>query len=172
MPLALPYPSMVFVPLDVLTADELNQIVANYEFIANQFPITLDQIDPDVFEGDVLWENQSPSSNFAGQSVSFSGSAYSYFIIEFERLAGNATRQYSCKLYCPNSTATNISSIQAMIGASNASVAVRYRTFTITNSSCQFNDAYEYAVAADNASTITLNNSYFVPTRIIGINHL
>lgn len=45
MPLALPYPSMVFVPLDVLTADELNQIVANYEFIANQFPITSNNID-------------------------------------------------------------------------------------------------------------------------------
>ena len=45
MSLALPYPSMVFVPLDVLTADEMNHIVANYEFIANQFPITSDKID-------------------------------------------------------------------------------------------------------------------------------
>lgn len=45
MSLALPYPSMVFVPLDVLTADEMNHIVANYEFIANQFPITSSNID-------------------------------------------------------------------------------------------------------------------------------
>lgn len=45
MSLALPYPSMVFVPLDVLTADEMNQIVANYEFISDQFPIESDNID-------------------------------------------------------------------------------------------------------------------------------
>lgn len=45
MSLALPYPSMVFVPLDVLTADEMNHIVSNYEYIASQFPITSDNID-------------------------------------------------------------------------------------------------------------------------------
>lgn len=45
MALTLPYPSMVFVPLDVLTADEMNQIVANYEFISDQFPIDSDNID-------------------------------------------------------------------------------------------------------------------------------
>ena len=48
MSLALPYPSLVFVPLDVLTADEMNQIVANYEFISNQFPIDSDNIDPET----------------------------------------------------------------------------------------------------------------------------
>lgn len=31
----LPYPSMDFTPLDILTADELDQIVANYEAINN-----------------------------------------------------------------------------------------------------------------------------------------
>ena len=40
MALTLPYPSMNFVPLDVLTAAEQNQLVANIEYIANQFPIT------------------------------------------------------------------------------------------------------------------------------------
>lgn len=45
MSLALPYPSMVFVPLDVLTADEMNHIVANYEYISNQFPLSSDNID-------------------------------------------------------------------------------------------------------------------------------
>lgn len=32
--MALPYPNLSFVPLDVLTADEMNQIVANYTYIA------------------------------------------------------------------------------------------------------------------------------------------
>lgn len=44
MALTLPYPSLVFVPLDKLTAEEMNQIVANYESIANQFPISSAQI--------------------------------------------------------------------------------------------------------------------------------
>lgn len=39
MALTLPYPSMNFVPLDVLTAAEQNQLVANIQYIANQFPI-------------------------------------------------------------------------------------------------------------------------------------
>ena len=45
MALTLPYPSMNFVPLDVLTAAEQNQLVANIEYIANQFPITSSNID-------------------------------------------------------------------------------------------------------------------------------
>lgn len=40
MALTLPYPSMNFVPLDVLTAAEQNQLVANIEYIATQFPVT------------------------------------------------------------------------------------------------------------------------------------
>lgn len=39
MALTLPYPNLDFVPLDVLTAEEMNEIVANYTYIANQFPI-------------------------------------------------------------------------------------------------------------------------------------
>lgn len=40
MALALPYPDMDFVPLDILTAAEQDQLVANIEYIANQFPLT------------------------------------------------------------------------------------------------------------------------------------
>ena len=35
--MSLPYPSMTFVPLDVLTAEEMNQIVANIESLSNRF---------------------------------------------------------------------------------------------------------------------------------------
>lgn len=35
MALALPYPDMDFVPLDILLASELNQMVANIEFLAS-----------------------------------------------------------------------------------------------------------------------------------------
>lgn len=40
MALSLPYPGLSFVPLDELSAEEMNEIVANYTYIANQFPIT------------------------------------------------------------------------------------------------------------------------------------
>lgn len=40
MAATLPYPSIVFVPLDVLTAEELNQMAQNITALANMFPIT------------------------------------------------------------------------------------------------------------------------------------
>ena len=48
--MSLPYPSMVFVPLDILTAEEMNQIVGNIESLAagtglNDGAITSDKID-------------------------------------------------------------------------------------------------------------------------------
>ena len=45
MALTLPYPSMSFVPLDILTAEEMNHIVSNYTYIANQFPIATGNIE-------------------------------------------------------------------------------------------------------------------------------
>lgn len=119
--------------------------------------------------GDTLWTNPNPSQNFAAQTVGFNGSAYDYFVIEFSRLAGNATRQYSCKLKCPDSSSTNISSISlTMTPANLAYTSVRHRTFTITNASCVFNDGAESTISANGTINISTNNSYFVPTRIIG----
>ena len=39
MALTLPYPNMDFTPLDILTADEMDQLVANIEYIATLFPM-------------------------------------------------------------------------------------------------------------------------------------
>lgn len=44
MAINLPYPDMDFVPLDILTANELDQMVANIEYLANVFPIGSDEI--------------------------------------------------------------------------------------------------------------------------------
>ncbi len=56
MTLTLPYPSLDFVPLDILTAEEMNEIVANYTYIANQFPIGAGALDfPSLYlEADTL----------------------------------------------------------------------------------------------------------------------
>jgi hypothetical protein len=55
MALTLPYPSMSFVPLDVLTAEEMNHIVSNYTYIANQFPIIVGQSSGDTYNYAVKW---------------------------------------------------------------------------------------------------------------------
>lgn len=53
MALSLPYPDLDFVPLDVLTAEEMNEIVANYSYIANNVPELPEMVEP----GDsVTWE--------------------------------------------------------------------------------------------------------------------
>lgn len=44
MALTLPYPDMDFVPLDILTAAEMNELVANIEFLANQLPVATTNI--------------------------------------------------------------------------------------------------------------------------------
>lgn len=44
MAASLPNPNMVFVPLDILTAEELNQMVANTNFLANLFPVASSNI--------------------------------------------------------------------------------------------------------------------------------
>lgn len=49
MALTLPYPGMDFTPLDILTADEMDQLVANIEYIATQcYPNTVTKTFPTV----------------------------------------------------------------------------------------------------------------------------
>ena len=45
MAVTLPYPSIVFVPLDVLTAEELNQMCQNTDYLAGLFPLAAANID-------------------------------------------------------------------------------------------------------------------------------
>lgn len=51
----LPYPSMDFTPLDILTADELDQIVANYEAINNATIQTASIANNAVTDGKIDW---------------------------------------------------------------------------------------------------------------------
>lgn len=118
--------------------------------------------------GDTLWTNPNPTQTFPAQTVSFSGSNYQYFVIEFSRLAGNATRQYSCKLYCPDSTSGNLASMNAFLASSASYTAVRHRMFSITNSSCDFSGGTETVINSGGSVNITQNDTYYIPTRILG----
>ena len=62
MALTLPYPDMVFVPLDILTAEEQNQLVGNIEFLANQFPLAASNIANGAVTADKIdWSTISSS---------------------------------------------------------------------------------------------------------------
>lgn len=67
MALTLPYPDMVFVPLDILTAAEQNQLVDNIEYIANQFPITAANI-----ANATITNTQIASGTIQGSNVDWS----------------------------------------------------------------------------------------------------
>lgn len=64
MALFLPYPTLDFVPLDVLTAEEMNEIVANYTYIANQFPIDFTNLNvSSIFE--IVGQSSGDTYNYA-----------------------------------------------------------------------------------------------------------
>lgn len=63
MALTLPYPDMVFVPLDILTAEEQNQLVGNIEFLANQFPLAASNIADGAIGSDQLAAGAVKSDN-------------------------------------------------------------------------------------------------------------
>lgn len=69
MALTLPYPSLVFVPLDKLTAEEMNQIVANYEAIANAFPVNSANIETGAVTSTELASSAVTSSKIASGAV-------------------------------------------------------------------------------------------------------
>lgn len=75
MALTLPYPDMVFVPLDILTAEEQNQLVGNIEFLANQFPLSASNIANGAIGSDQLAAGAVKSNNvdfttISGQTLS------------------------------------------------------------------------------------------------------
>lgn len=65
--MSLPYPSMVFVPLDILTAEEMNQLVANIESLSAgtglaDGAITSGKIDSETYE--IQWNSHISSSSY------------------------------------------------------------------------------------------------------------
>ena len=72
MALTLPYPDMVFVPLDILTAEEQNQLVGNIEFLANQFPLAASNIANGAIGSDQLAAGAVKSQNVDWSTISSS----------------------------------------------------------------------------------------------------
>lgn len=68
MALSLPY-NLVFVPLDVLTAEELNNLMADISYISNQFPLTSSNIGSGAIGSTQLATNAVTSAKISSGAV-------------------------------------------------------------------------------------------------------
>lgn len=75
MTLTLPNPSINFVPLDVLTAEELNEVVANINTIADAFPISA----ANIANGSIT------SAKIGNSAVNASAINWSNFPVEYSQ---------------------------------------------------------------------------------------
>lgn len=83
MAYTLPYPNIVFVPLDVLTAEELNQIVANTEGLASQITSASRTINViDFGNRKIMWGSITTTSIPSGSEQQFT--------VKFPQLFTNA----------------------------------------------------------------------------------
>lgn len=68
MAVTLPYPDMDFVPLDILTAAEQNQLVANIEYLAGVFPLSAANIDFSTFNMITACNSNSGTQDIGAQA--------------------------------------------------------------------------------------------------------
>lgn len=87
----LPYPNMDFVPLDVLTADELDQIVANIDAINNASIPTDSIADGAVTSDKIDWSTLAPYWRTVATSTSSSVTLPAGYRLYRVRLIGNKT---------------------------------------------------------------------------------
>lgn len=95
MALTLPYPDLDFVPLDILTAEEMNEIVANYTYIANQFPIESSNLDwASMRIGEKIWSQSNAYNTAYLDNSSYSQGWRGYNFTNFGTVSGDATGHY------------------------------------------------------------------------------
>lgn len=123
MALTLPYPSMNFVPLDILTAAEQNQLVANIEYIANQFPITSANIGSQaVKSSNIDWSTyvytagDSVTKIYAGTAVTTSTTSGSIAYITIQLAKPISTGVF------PSITSFNVPEIEKIGNGSSSNI--------------------------------------------------
>lgn len=127
----LPYPNMDFVPLDVLTADELDQIVANIDAI-NNASIPTDSIANGAVTSDKIdWTTLAPYWKVVATSTSSSVTLPAGYRLYRVRLCGNKTNTNSWGVIgCPQATGTTWIYVQGM---SNNTWATAERSVTASS---------------------------------------
>ena len=105
-----------------------------------------------------LWENASPTSAFAGQTISLDLSDYQHIGV----VGALSATSLSKNVFISSVGEAGI--INFAYGAGNSGAASYYRTFNASVSGIQFNDGYSARTSAD-----TANNSAAIPCIIYGI---
>lgn len=121
-------------------------------------------IDPErigaMSEWDLLWENASPTSSFAGQTILTSGlSAYDMVAIQII-YSGSFT--HTTTAFSPiNGESLDIS----VVSSDNQRIACGYRIATVAITGIVFSDG----AFIGSSSNRTTNNSYGIPQRVWGL---
>ena len=106
---------------------------------------------------DLLWENASPTSSFAAQTIAIDLSNYNYVLIHFRSFNQGDNTQYECNQIILNGTTGGL--FASGVTTSNNGT----RRVTVTNTGVEFMSGYWNGNA---------NNDYEVPFYIYGIKTL
>ena len=108
---------------------------------------------------DLLWQNQSPTSNFATQTINLDLSEYSELTIDYmESTTYRSIKSVSLEI--PSTRTVMFSQCLAALG---------FRQITITTSSVQIEN-YTIYTSYNNTGSSSTGNQYMIPYRIWGWN--
>ena len=154
-----PYPYSDFNQKEHITNDEATLLKQEAEKVAdttNYGPIVHEK---DI-EPTLLWENGSPTSAFAGQTITTSDmSAYKYIVVEYKYYYQNWGNQFMKVRF-------DVSKDYCLTG-NNWQYDSASRSFRFTSSAVSFSKAYKYDTTA-----IAEDNQLLIPLRIYGTNIL
>lgn len=126
--------------------------------------------DAGLMRMDLLWENASPTSAFAAQTISLFKDVtdYDMFAIEIRRATSFNVDDAINQFVVPNGYGTNYTyQLNAKFASANATLYSYGRSFYFADStSVYFYEAYYHAT---NATTTTVNNANVIPIAIYGI---
>ena len=132
--------------------------------VANEFKY-LQDTSVAALETELLWENPSPTSSFAAQTVSLDLSEYSKIIIEFNSDTPSGVRDIQTII---NPVVVGKGGVAIRFGGVQDKYLgnIHFRYYQTTNSSITFDNSYYQGWTG---TTTTLNNNFVIPYRIYGI---
>lgn len=110
-----------------------------------------------------IWENASPSSSFAAQTISLDLSGYTAIAVMFHY--SNATETSGVRMAFVDGSAYEAAQFN---GIQNSGITyVSRRTFTVTAAGVDFAAAYHKAT--NSTASVSADNGYMIPVAIYGI---
>lgn len=115
---------------------------------------------------ELLWENASPTSSFAVQTISIDLSKYNFVIVEAQ-FASSADIRTQVSARTPKSSGSNtVNRIGIGTGGTSAPFMYYvYRNFTVNSAGVYFGEGYR----SKSSMAEEMNNGYCVPLAIYGV---